>query len=126
MCTVSPPPKFTAGLKFPSDVIAGVGIAMGERGMEGTIDSAQIVLMKDDLSAIPQIIRIGRIARQISVQDFWIWGISNVIGLTLVFMGIIGPTGAAAYNFISDFFPLINSLRISSIINHRTKTSKKI
>ena len=106
--------------------IAGVGIAMGERGMEGTIDSAQIVLMKDDLSAIPQIIRIGRIARQISVQDFWIWGISNVIGLTLVFMGIIGPTGAAAYNFISDFFPLINSLRISSIINHRTKTSKKI
>lgn len=106
--------------------IAGVGIAMGERGMEGTIDSAQIVLMKDDLSAIPQIIRIGRIARQISVQDFWIWGISNVIGLTLVFMGIIGPTGAAAYNFISDFFPLINSLRISSIINRHTRTSTKI
>lgn len=106
--------------------IAGVGIAMGERGMEGTIDSAQIVLMKDDLSAIPQIIRIGRIARQISVQDFWIWGISNVIGLTLVFMGIIGPTGAAAYNFISDFFPLINSLRISSIINRHAKNSTKI
>ncbi len=99
--------------------IANVGIAMGGRGMEGTIDSAQIVLMNDDLSTIPESIRIGRIAKQISVQDFWIWGISNVLGLILVFAGIIGPTGAAAYNLISDLFPLVNSLRISSLIKRR-------
>jgi Zn2+/Cd2+-exporting ATPase len=91
--------------------IAHVGIAMGGLGSDGAIESANIVLMHDNLSAIPDIIRLAHQAKTISLQDFWIWGISNVIGVTLVFAGFIGPAGAAAYNFISDFFPLLNSLR---------------
>jgi cation transport ATPase len=47
--------------------------------------------MRDDLSALPQVVELARMARQVSIQDFWIWGLSNVIGLTLVFTGIIGP-----------------------------------
>lgn len=92
--------------------VASVGIAMGGLGTEGAIESAQIVLMRDDLSGLPIAIRIARTARSVSIQDFLIWGVTNVIGLVLVFGGVIGPSGAAAYNFISDFFPLANSLRI--------------
>ena len=92
--------------------IANVGIAMGGLGAEGTIDSAQIVLMRDDLSALPETMRISRAIRRISIQDFWIWGMTNVVGLILVLCGIIGPSGAAAYNFLSDFLPLSNSIRI--------------
>lgn len=91
--------------------IAHVGIAMGGLGSDGAIESANIVLMHDRLSAIPDTIRLARQAKSISIQDFWIWGLSNIIGISLVFAGIIGPAGAAAYNFISDFFPLLNSLR---------------
>ena len=43
--------------------IANVGIAMGGLGAEGTIDSAQIVLMRDDLSSLPETMRIARAAR---------------------------------------------------------------
>lgn len=92
--------------------LSDVGIAMGAMGSEGTVESAQIVLMRDDLSALPQVVELARMARQVSIQDFWIWGLSNVVGLTLVFTGIIGPSGAAAYNFLSDFFPLFNSVRV--------------
>ena len=95
--------------------ISGVGIAMGGLGTEGTIESAQIVLMRDDLSTLPATIRIAQIAKRISIQDFWIWGITNATGLALVFGGIIGPTGAAAYNFLSDFLPLGNSIRVKVI-----------
>jgi P-type E1-E2 ATPase len=92
--------------------IAGVGVAMGGLGSEGTIESAQIVLMRDDLAALPVAIRLARKARAVSFQDFIIWGATNVAGLVLVFSGLIGPAGAAAYNFLSDFLPLGNSLRV--------------
>jgi len=91
--------------------IAHVGIAMGGLGSDGAIESANIVLMRDNLSAIPETIRLARFVRRISIENFYIWGSTNIVGLALVFTGVIGPVGAAAYNFLSDFFPLINSIR---------------
>jgi len=93
--------------------MATVGIAMGAIGYDTAIESADIVLMKDDISKIADVMKLARFTEHLSVQDFWIWGFSNVFGLSLVFMGIIGPSGAAAYNFLTDFFPLFNSLRAS-------------
>lgn len=92
--------------------LADVGIAMGGIGMDAAIESANIVLMKDDFSKIPDLVEISKYVLKISNQDFYIWGASNVIGLGLVFIGVIGPTGAAIYNFLTDFAPLINSTRI--------------
>lgn len=91
---------------------ADVGVAMGALGAEGAIESANIVLMRDDLSTLAQAMRLARSARRVSIEDFAIWGVTNAVGLALVFGGLIGPAGAAAYNFISDFFPLANSLRV--------------
>ncbi len=91
---------------------ANVGIAMGAMGVDAAIESAEIVLMHDDLSRIPDVILLARSTRRIAIEDFWIWGITNIFGLALVFAGFIGPTGAAAYNFISDFFPILNSARV--------------
>lgn len=92
--------------------ISDVGIAMGALGSDSAIESADIVLMHDNLSAIPRIMTLARGAHSISLQAFGIWVVTNAFGLVLVFSGMIGPSGAAAYNFISDFFPLMNSLRI--------------
>lgn len=91
--------------------MATVGIAMGAIGYDTAIESADIVLMRDDISKIADIMKLARFTEKLSVQDFWLWGFSNVLGLALVFVGVIGPTGAAAYNFLTDFFPLSNSLR---------------
>lgn len=91
---------------------ATVGVAMGAIGYDVAIDSANIVLMHDDLRRLPEIIRLARSLRGVVKQNFWIWGISNIVGLTLVFTGVIGPVGAAAYNFLSDFIPLFNSLKV--------------
>ncbi len=91
--------------------ISHVGIAMGALGSDSAIESAQIVLMHDNLSAIPKIISLARDVNLISKEDFGIWGVTNAFGLFLVFASFIGPPGAAAYNFISDFFPLLNSVR---------------
>lgn len=91
--------------------MATVGIAMGAIGYDAAIESADIVLMHDDISKIADVIELAYFVRRISKEDFMIWGASNILGLALVFGGFMGPAGAAAYNFITDFFPLINSLR---------------
>jgi len=98
--------------------MATVGIAMGAIGYDTAIESADIVLMKDNVSKIADIMRLARFTRRLSVQDFGIWGFSNIFGLFLVFAGAIGPSGAAAYNFLTDFLPLFNSLRASKKQTH--------
>lgn len=90
---------------------ATVGVAMGAIGYDTAIESANIVLMTDDLLRLSETVELARHVQRIAVEDFWIWGATNTFGLALVFLGYIGPSGAAAYNFISDFFPLGNSLR---------------
>ena len=92
--------------------LADIGIAMGALGTDAAIEAADIALMKDDLSEVSAAIEIGQSVGKISRQDFWIWGIVNAVGLGLVFAKIIGPEGAAAFNFITDFFPLLNSMRM--------------
>ena len=91
---------------------ADIGIAMGVIGSDAAIESSDIALMKDDFSKIAEVMTIGKYTVTIARQNFMVWAAVNIIGLGLVCAGVIGPQGAAAYNFVTDFLPLINSMRI--------------
>jgi P-type E1-E2 ATPase len=106
--------------------LADIGIAMGAIGYDAAIESANIVLMKDDFSKIPDLIRLSQYVMKIANQDFIIWGVTNVFGLGLVLTGILIPTGAAAYNFLTDFLPILNSVRIFGIYKRKKFNPNRI
>jgi P-type Cu+ transporter len=92
--------------------LADISFAMGAIGSDVAIESADIALMKDDLSGVVDAIKIGRKTMTVVKQDMILWGVINFIGLLFVFGGIFGPAAAAGYNFITDFIPPLNSLRL--------------
>lgn len=92
--------------------LADVSIAMGKTGADVSVEAADITLIRDDLSRIPELLFLARATMTSVRQNFAIWFLSNAVGLTLVFGGFLEPAGAAAFNFITDFFPIMNVFRI--------------
>lgn len=96
----------------PALARADVGIAMGGGGTAVAIESADIVILSDDLSRLPEMIELGRRTRSVIFGDMAIWFVTNAIGFVLVFVSILGPSLAALYNFLTDFLPILNSARL--------------
>lgn len=92
--------------------LSDVGIAMGDIGSDVAIESADVVLMQDDFKKIVELRAISKKVRGAVRANFAIWGVINAIGLYLVFTHVLDPKGAAAYNFLTDFIPIANSLRL--------------
>ncbi len=102
--------------------LADVSIAMGGIGSDAAIEAADITIMKDHFDRVPEMIRVANKAHSVMKGNFWIWGITNFAGLFLVIFGfpglginhawgVIGPAGAATYNFLTDFIPIANAFR---------------
>lgn len=101
--------------------IADVSFAMGAIGSDTAIEAADIALMHDDLRRVPEAIFLSKEVLIIVKQNFWIWFLSNAVGLGFVFVGVLGPVGAAVYNFATDFLPILNVFRIYNLkINKHT------
>jgi heavy metal translocating P-type ATPase len=96
----------------PALARADVGIAMGTGGTAVAVEAADVVILTDDLSRLPEMVELGRRTSGVIRGDMLIWFLSNVVGFALVLTGVAGPAFAAFYNFITDFFPLLNSSRL--------------
>lgn len=96
----------------PALARADVGIAMGSGGTAVAAEAADVVILTDDLGRIPEMIALSRRTMSVIRVDGIIWFVTNIAGFVLVWTGAIGPVLAAFYNFITDFFPLINSSRL--------------
>jgi len=96
----------------PALARADIGIAMGGTGTAVAIEAADVVILSDRLDRLPEMIRLGKKTMSVVRGDMVIWLLTNLLGFYLVFTGVADPAFAAFYNFISDFFPLINSARL--------------
>lgn len=108
----------------PALARADVGIAMGGGGAAVSVEAADVVLMTDKLSRLPEMVELGRRTFSVVRGDTFIWVASNAVGFAFVLTGIAGPAFAAFYNFATDFLPLGNSARLFGA-NKRMQASRR-
>ena len=96
----------------PALATADLGIAMGGAGTDTAMETADIVLMADNLDKLPHTMKLSRKALTIIKQNIWFSIIIKVIALVLIFpgwltlwMAVLSDTGAA-------LIVILNALRL--------------
>lgn len=96
----------------PTLARAKVGIAMGRGGSDAAIEAADVVIMTDDILAVPRVLRIAKKTKRVVVQN-----ISFALGVKLITL-VLGALGIATmwWAVFADvgvaFLAILNSLRI--------------
>jgi Cd2+/Zn2+-exporting ATPase/Cu+-exporting ATPase len=96
----------------PALAQADVGIAMGAAGTDIAIEAAHIVLMREDWTLVPELLRIARRTMGVVKMNLVFTAAYNLIGLTLAAVGILPPVLAAAAQSLPDLGILVNSARL--------------
>jgi Cd2+/Zn2+-exporting ATPase/Cu+-exporting ATPase len=96
----------------PALAQADVGIAMGAAGSDAAIEAAHVALMRDDWSAVPDAIRLGRRAFRTIRQNLWFTAAYNLVGMGLAVVGWLPPIVAAAAQSLPDVAVMLNSSRL--------------
>jgi Cu2+-exporting ATPase len=95
----------------PALTQADVGVAMARR-TEITMESADVVLVRDDLRSIPFLVRLARRAGAVVRQNvFWAF-FYNAVAIPLAVAGRLHPIVAAGAMAASSVFVVGNSLRL--------------
>ena len=96
----------------PALATATVGIAMGAAGTDVALETADVVLMADDLSKLPYAINLSRRSRKIIKQNLAFAGLiiatlisTSVFGLLPLTIGVVGHEG-------STLLVVLNGLRL--------------
>jgi len=96
----------------PALARATVGIAMGGVGSDAAMESADVVLMADDLAALPYALRLTRKARSVIVQNVSIASGVMLVLVAMVFLANLRLPVAVTGHEGSTVIVILNGLRL--------------
>ncbi len=95
----------------PALARATVGIAMGTAGTDAAIEAADVALMADDLSRVPQALELGQRAGKIGRQNIIFSLITLVALIPAALAGLINVATAVIFHEGSELLAVSNGLR---------------
>ncbi len=102
----------------PALAAATVGVAMGS-GTDVARESADVVLLGDDLSNFVEAIRIARRTRRVIRQNVVGTLIVDGVGVGLAAFGLLNPLLAAFIHVASELTFILNSARLLPVVSRR-------
>ncbi len=90
---------------------ADVGVAMGAKGSTAASESADVVIMVDDLSKTPVAIDIARRTVHVAVQSMWIGIALSIVLMIIAAFGVIPAIAGATLQEVVDLISILNGLR---------------
>jgi len=96
----------------PALAEADIGVAMGLSGTEVAIETAGVVLVLDDLTRLPQLLKIGKQTLTVIKQNIVFALVINIIGIALSSQGMISPMAASIIHESNALIVMLNSLRL--------------
>lgn len=101
----------------PALAKAQVGIAMSGKGVDVTLNAADIVLLNDNIASIPQMIEVSKKTFRIIKQDVILATLIHGITAILVLSGSINLIQTTTIHEISSVLVLLNTLRLFRVKN---------
>ncbi|AXJ09650.1 heavy metal translocating P-type ATPase [Arthrobacter sp. PM3] len=95
----------------PVLAVADVGIAMGARGSTAAGESADVVIILDDLSKVASAVRIGQRTVQVALQSIWIGITLSVVLMIAAAAGYVPAIAGALTQELVDLATILNALR---------------
>ena len=95
----------------PVLAVADIGVAMGAKGSTAASESADVVIMLDDVSRVVRAVTIGRHTTRVALQAIWL-GIGLSIALMIVAtFGLLPAIVGAALQEVVDLATILFALR---------------
>ena len=88
-----------------------VGVALGAKGSTAASESADVVILVDNLSVVSQAVEIGQSTIRIALQSIWL-GIIISVGLMLIAsVGLLPAIAGALLQEVVDLVAIVGALR---------------
>ncbi|WP_285242867.1 heavy metal translocating P-type ATPase [Pseudarthrobacter sp. fls2-241-R2A-127] len=90
---------------------AEVGIAMGAKGATAASESADVVIMLDDLSKVAQAVAIGKRTVGVALVSIWTGILLSLVLMAIAMTGYIPAVAGALLQELVDLATILNGLR---------------
>jgi P-type E1-E2 ATPase len=102
---------------------ADVGVAMGAKGATAASESADVVLLVDDISGVADAVIIARRTLRIAMQSIWLGIAASVVLMAIAAFGVIPATIGALLQEAVDLATILAALRASRPPRERRVTA---